>query len=99
MARASKPNGGRCWCGRRHIAWQLNSDFRYDPTLITEVEITFAAAADGGTEVALEHRDLEKFAPHIPRMIKSVGGGWTTKLREFADFADDASDPTWETES
>ena len=79
------------------LAWQLNSDFRYDPTLITEVEICFEAAADGGTDVTLEHRDLQKFAPYIPRMVKSVGGGWTAKVREFADFADKAGDAAGET--
>jgi uncharacterized protein YndB with AHSA1/START domain len=81
------------------LAWQLNSDFRYDPTLVTEVEITFTPAADGGTDVKLEHRDLQKFSPHIPRMVNSVGGGWTAKVREFAEFADSVGDVQEETYS
>lgn len=84
---------------RLTLAWQLNSNFRYDPALITEVEITFAQAADGGTDVTLEHRDLQKFAAHTRRMVESVGGGWTAKVREFAEFADNASDAAEKTES
>ena len=37
------------------LAWQINADFKYDPSLLTEVEIRFTPAASG-TLVELEHR-------------------------------------------
>jgi uncharacterized protein YndB with AHSA1/START domain len=42
------------------LAWQLNGDWKFDASLITEVEIRFTAEG-GATRVELEHRDLEKF--------------------------------------
>ncbi|HEX4711126.1 SRPBCC family protein [Phenylobacterium sp.] len=74
--------------GRLVLAWQLNREKRFDPDLITEVELTFTAARDGGTEVALEHRDLERFGRDGAQWAASIGGGWSQKLGEFAAFAD-----------
>ena len=70
------------------LAWQLDRAKRFDPDLITEVELTFTAASDGGTEVALEHRDLERFGQDGAEWAATIGGGWSQKLGEFAAFAD-----------
>ncbi len=43
------------------LAWQIDVDWRYDPSLVTEVEVRFTPLAEGGTRVDLEHRDLERF--------------------------------------
>lgn len=40
------------------LAWRLGADFRFDPDLLTEVEVQFTPA-EGGTLVELEHRKLE----------------------------------------
>ena len=57
--------GARCWPGSRRrgccSAGSSTASGRYDPELLTEVELTFAPPADGGTRVTLEHRDLERF--------------------------------------
>lgn len=74
--------------GQLIIAWQLNREKRFDPDLITEVELTFAAASDGGTDVTLEHRNLERFGQDGAQWVASIGGGWSQKLGEFAAFAD-----------
>jgi uncharacterized protein YndB with AHSA1/START domain len=74
--------------GRLILAWQLNREKRFDPDLITEVELTFTAASDGGTDVALEHRNLERFGQDAAQWLASIGGGWSQKLGEFAAFAD-----------
>lgn len=71
------------------LAWQLDSGFAYDPGLVTEVELTFAALAGGGTQVALEHRDLERFGAEAERVAGLLGGGWPGRLDQFAAFADD----------
>lgn len=74
--------------GRLVLAWQLDGDRRFDPGLITEVEITFQPVDGGGTEVRLEHRNLERFRRQATSWVVAVTEGWTQKLSEFAAFAD-----------
>jgi uncharacterized protein YndB with AHSA1/START domain len=59
----------------------------YDPGLITEVEIRFTPA-DGGTEISLEHRNLERFRKDAETWAARVTRGWTEMLDVFADFVD-----------
>ena len=72
--------------GRLVLGWQLNGEFRYDPDLITEVELTFSSST-GGTMVSLEHRDLERFGSDAERMVQAITGGWTSRLSDFAAAA------------
>src|SRR5205823_14197251 len=44
----------------RRPAWQLNSEFKYDPSLVTEVEVSFTALGPRRTQVDFEHRNLER---------------------------------------
>lgn len=74
------------------LAWQLNRDKRFDPNLVTEVELTFQAAPGGGTDVLLEHRNLERFGQDAVQWLSNIGGGWTQKLGEYAAYADDLPD-------
>ncbi len=73
------------------LAWQLDADHRYDPRLITEVEITFAPAEGGGTEVKLEHRNLERFRKDA--WVAAVREGWSEMVVIFADYADGSGPP------
>jgi uncharacterized protein YndB with AHSA1/START domain len=73
--------------GRLVLAWQLDGEKRYDPDLVTEVEITFAPLEDGGTQVTLEHRDLERFRKRRDAWAAQVEEGWTEMVEIFADFA------------
>ena len=71
------------------LAWQLDGDHRYDPELITEVEITFHPV-DGGTEVRLEHRNLEA---RFGKKAHDLGGrhqprAGPREVGEFAAYAD-----------
>jgi glutathione S-transferase len=70
------------------LAWQLNSDFDYDPTLSSEVELTFAPAESGGTLVRLEHRNLEQFGADAAKFADRLRGGWPVRINEYARFAD-----------
>jgi uncharacterized protein YndB with AHSA1/START domain len=70
------------------LGWQINCEWGYDPKLLTEVELTFAPAAGGGTLVTLEHRNLERFGVDALRHVEKLGGGWPSRLAEFAHFAD-----------
>jgi uncharacterized protein YndB with AHSA1/START domain len=71
------------------LAWQINSQWQYDPTLETEVEITFVPTAAGGTRVTLEHRNLERFGAAAATHADTLRGGWPTLVVEFARFADE----------
>lgn len=70
------------------LAWQLDGEHRFDPELITEVEITFAPADGGGTEVRLEHRNLERFRKRPDAWSAAVREGWSEMVLVFADYAD-----------
>jgi uncharacterized protein YndB with AHSA1/START domain len=67
------------------LAWQLDADFRYDPELVTEVELRFTAEGDG-TRVDLEHRDLERYGERREAVRQAIGGdgGWTALLAAYA---------------
>ncbi len=47
------------------LAWQINANWKYDPDLVTEVEVTFTPVEGGATRVDLEHRNLERFGDKI----------------------------------
>jgi uncharacterized protein YndB with AHSA1/START domain len=70
------------------LIWQLTPEFKYDPELITEVEVLFTPEG-GGTRVDLEHRDLERMGEKAEAMRESVSGpgGWPALLQLFADEA------------
>lgn len=70
------------------LGWQLNGAWTYDPDFRTEVEITFSLAEGGGTEVTLEHRNLERFGADAPKIAEQIGGGWPRILADFAGYAD-----------
>jgi hypothetical protein len=36
------------------LAWQINGDWKYDASLVTEVEVTFTPLSAGETRVAFE---------------------------------------------
>jgi uncharacterized protein YndB with AHSA1/START domain len=92
------PDGTECDIGkvlaweppaRLVLAWQLNASFRYDPDLITEVEVRFIAAGDNTTRVELEHRKLERFGEQAETVRGRIDapGGWPAVLEAYAAFA------------
>jgi uncharacterized protein YndB with AHSA1/START domain len=72
------------------LGWRLNAQFVYDPDFLTEVEIAFAAAPGGGTEVRLEHRHLERFGAEAERIYGLIDKGWPARLAEFQQYAEQA---------
>ena len=71
------------------LAWQLTPEFRYDPNLITEVEVQFIAEGANSTRVELEHRNLERFGDRVDAMRAKIDGpgGWGDLLQLFAQSA------------
>jgi hypothetical protein len=71
------------------LGWQLNPDFKFDPSVVTEVEVRFIAEGEGATRVELEHRHLERFGERGEVLREKVGSpnGWGKLLEEFAACA------------
>lgn len=72
------------------LAWQITSDWKFDPGFTTEVEVTFTAEGPKATRLVLEHRDLHRYGlaePTYRRAIDSKEGGWGFILQRFADEA------------
>jgi uncharacterized protein YndB with AHSA1/START domain len=71
------------------LAWQLDPDWKFDPDLITEVEVTFTPEA-GGTRVEFEHRNLERLGDRAEEMAEKIGspGGWTTVLQLYSEASE-----------
>jgi uncharacterized protein YndB with AHSA1/START domain len=68
------------------LAWQINPDWRYDPALLTRVEVRFVAEAPDRTRVELEHGDLDRFGPAAEKMRDTFEqpGAWDATLEQFA---------------
>jgi uncharacterized protein YndB with AHSA1/START domain len=73
---------------RMLLGWQINSRWSHDPDCQTEVELTFAPAAGGGTLVTLEHRHLERLGADAAATAERLGGGWAARLADLARYAD-----------
>ena len=71
--------------GRLILAWQVDANWQYDPTLVLEVEITFTALEPGVTRVDLEHRNLEKYGDKATTVRDMLGSenGWQGILKSF----------------
>jgi uncharacterized protein YndB with AHSA1/START domain len=75
--------------GRLVLAWQINADWQYDASFVTEIEVTFTAEAPNLTRVVLEHRDLHRYGLRATELRKMLDApeGWGITLRRFSDAA------------
>lgn len=66
------------------ISWDLNSNWKPDTTVSSEVEVQFIAEGPHNTRVELEHRNFEKLGEEDgTKMRNAVDGGWPGKLEHF----------------
>lgn len=72
--------------GRLLLAWQINAEFKYDPNLMTEVEVLFMPE-NGGTRVELEHRLIERMGERGEALRDAFTRGWGLLLDSFAQQA------------
>ena len=70
------------------LTWQLNAEFKFDPGLVTEVEVQFTPEGSG-TRVNLEHRHLERLGETAEALREAVDspGGWSGLLQLYAEAA------------
>jgi uncharacterized protein YndB with AHSA1/START domain len=73
--------------GRLVLAWQLSSEWAYDPELSTTVEVRFIAESPQRTRVELEHRDLDRYGEKAEsmRVAFDSDGGWQGLLSRYAE--------------
>jgi uncharacterized protein YndB with AHSA1/START domain len=76
------------------LAWQIDANWKYDPTFVTEVEVSFTALAGGETRVDIEHRNLERYGDQAGRIRDAIDseGGWMGILKSFAANAEGAQE-------
>lgn len=67
------------------LAWRIGIDWQFDPKLLTEVDIRFAALGEDSTRVELEHRLLENMGETAERAREIFGsdGGWPGLLANY----------------
>jgi uncharacterized protein YndB with AHSA1/START domain len=72
------------------LAWQIGTEWRFDPDLLTEVEVRFVPEGPHATRVELEHRHLERLgdAAERARAAFDSPGGWSGILERFVRAAE-----------
>jgi uncharacterized protein YndB with AHSA1/START domain len=66
------------------VSWDINSQWKPDTTVSSEVEVKFIADGPHATLVELEHRKFEQMgAEPGASMRKDVDGGWPGMLEHF----------------
>jgi len=74
------------------LSWDINAEWKYDPSVANEVEVKFIAEGRSRTRVELEHRKIERYGDKAAEMFKAFDsdGGWTGLLRAMAEAAEKA---------
>ena len=71
------------------MTWDINSQWKPDATVSSEVEVRFIAEGANATRVELEHRKFEQMgAEGGEKMRKGVDGGWPKMLERFKTQAE-----------
>ncbi|MET0633370.1 MAG: SRPBCC family protein [Xanthobacteraceae bacterium] len=73
------------------MTWEINSEWKPDSTVSSEVEVRFIADGANTTRVEVEHRKFEQMgAEGGASMRKDVDGGWPGLLERFKTEAEAA---------
>jgi uncharacterized protein YndB with AHSA1/START domain len=66
------------------VSWDINSNWKPDTNISSEVEVRFVADGPNATRVELEHRKFEQMGAEAgEKMRKDVDGGWPGMLDLF----------------
>ena len=79
------------------LTWCIDSKWKFDGSLATEVAIDFIAETDRRTRVVLEHRYLDRYGPSTDQMrgIFDSDGGWSGILQRYATHMQGRLGDTW----
>ncbi len=71
------------------LAWQIDGQWQYNRSLVTEVEVKFIADGPRRTRVELEHRNLDRLGDAADEMARQYDSptGWSGILERFARVA------------
>ncbi|MDB4957349.1 MAG: ATPase [Myxococcales bacterium] len=69
------------------LAWQLGVDFKFDPNLVTEVEVVFTSLGPTRTRVDFEHRNLDRMGPNAKTILSALDVGWVLSLDSYTAAA------------
>ena len=73
------------------MTWEINSQWKPDSTVGSEVEVRFIADGANATRVEVEHRKFEQMGAEAgASMRKDVDGGWPGLLERFKTEAEAA---------
>jgi uncharacterized protein YndB with AHSA1/START domain len=74
---------------RLMLAWRITGEWRYDPNLLTTIEVRFLHVNGQETRVELQHRDLERLGDSDTaiKTRDSMGGGWGHILECYQQLA------------
>jgi uncharacterized protein YndB with AHSA1/START domain len=71
------------------VSWDINSKWKPDATVSSEVEVRFLADGPDATRVELEHRNFEALGEEGGRKLRGdVDGGWPKILELFRNEAE-----------
>jgi uncharacterized protein YndB with AHSA1/START domain len=68
------------------LGWQINNNFKYDPAIMSEVEVRFTTESAGVTLIELEHRNIDRLGTDAEDFRKKVDSpnGWTLIMQTYA---------------
>jgi uncharacterized protein YndB with AHSA1/START domain len=71
------------------VSWDINSHWKPDTTVGSEVEVRFTAQGPDATLVELEHRKFERMGAEAGALMRThVDGGWPGILEGFKAVAE-----------
>jgi len=73
------------------LAWRINLDWKFDPSLLTEVAVKFTDIGGGRTEVHLTHSKFENLGDRAAEALR-IFDGWSSNLERYATFIEQTSD-------
>jgi uncharacterized protein YndB with AHSA1/START domain len=70
------------------VTWEINSQWKPDTTVSSEVEVQFIPEGANATRVELEHRKFEQLGAGGESVRTAVDGGWPAMLQRFKNEAE-----------
>ena len=66
------------------LAWRIGMNWASDPSLLTEVEMSFKDIGGGETEVRINHSKFENYGQDAEKALQ-IFDGWSSILGRFAN--------------